>query len=410
MEITLNLSKNIFNDKFFPYLTDYTHRWEVYMGSAGSGKSYHITQKIIIRCCSEPIRVMVCRRYGTTIRQTVFELFKEVINNWQLTEYIKINEGDYRITFPNGSLIFFAGLDEETKLLSLTNVSTVWIEEAYEVPKDMVDQLNLRLRGTAKNQQIILSFNPISTHSWLYDFVNNPPQNFFFHHSTFRDNKFLDEANRETIEELETRNPQKWRIFGLGEWGIDTDGLVLTNWEERALDPMELAKNYEHRVGSDLGFQDPTTVISSFYDAKNRTIYVTDEFYKTGQQLDDVYKAIVDMGLSKSVIWFDSAEPRTIDYMKHKGLKAKPSIKGKDSVKAGLAFLQNNKIIVDPKCKNLIMELSNFSYEKDKKTGKFVDDKYTHEFSHAIDGLRYAYSPLYTGTHLRTMDKSILGL
>lgn len=96
--------------------------------------------------------------------------------------------------------------------------------------------------------------------------------------------------------------------------------------------------------------------------------------------------------------------------MKGQGLKAKASIKGKDSVKAGIAFLQNNKLIVDPKCKNLIMELSNFSYEKDKKTGKFVDDKYTHEFSHAIDGLRYAYSPLYTGTHLRTLDKSILGL
>ena len=116
------------------------------------------------------------------------------------------------------------------------------------------------------------------------------------------------------------------------------------------------------------------------------------------------------MGLSKSVIWFDSAEPRTIAYFKDKGLQVKPSIKGKDSVKAGISFLQNNKIIVDPICKNLIMELSNFSYEKDNKTGKFVDDKYTHEFSHAIDGLRYAYSNIYTKSHLRTIDKEILGI
>ena len=32
----LNITKNMFNDKFFPYLQDYTHRFEVYRGSAGS--------------------------------------------------------------------------------------------------------------------------------------------------------------------------------------------------------------------------------------------------------------------------------------------------------------------------------------------------------------------------------------
>lgn len=77
--IQLNLPKNAFNEKFYPLLLDYSHRWECYIGSAGSGKSYFITEKLIIRACKEPIRIMVCRRYGTTIRQTVFNLFKEVI-------------------------------------------------------------------------------------------------------------------------------------------------------------------------------------------------------------------------------------------------------------------------------------------------------------------------------------------
>ena len=95
------------------------------MGSAGSGKSYFITEKIIVRCCKEPIRVLVCRRYGTTIRQTVFELFKDVLKSWKIAPYVKINESDYRITFPNGSQILLTGLDEETKLLSLANISTI---------------------------------------------------------------------------------------------------------------------------------------------------------------------------------------------------------------------------------------------------------------------------------------------
>ena len=123
--INLTLNKSIFNDAFFPLLQDYSHRWETYMGSAGSGKSYFITEKLIIRCCKEPIRVLVCRRYGTTLRQTVFELFKEVLREWKLTPYVKVNEGDYRIQFPNGSIIIFTGLDEETKLLSLTNISCI---------------------------------------------------------------------------------------------------------------------------------------------------------------------------------------------------------------------------------------------------------------------------------------------
>ena len=135
------------------------------MGSAGSGKSYFIAQKIIVRCVNEPIRVLVCRRYGSTLRNTCFDLFKEILGKWKLTQYVKIKETDFSIQFPNGSKIIMTGLDEETKLLSLNNVSVIWIEEAFEVPQSIVDQLNLRMRGKARNQQIIMSFNPISKSS-----------------------------------------------------------------------------------------------------------------------------------------------------------------------------------------------------------------------------------------------------
>jgi phage terminase large subunit len=381
------------------------------MGSAGSGKSYHITEKLVIRALKEKIRIMVCRRYKTTIRQTVFDLFKEVLTKWKLTSLVKINESDYRIAFPNGSQIIFSGLDEETKLLSLNNISTIWVEEAFECNADIVEQLNLRMRGGVPNQQIILSWNPISKNHWLYDFVEvNPPESFILHRSTYKDNKFLAQEYINSLEELRVRNPQKARIFCDGEWGINTDGLVLKNWEIQDFDEMELARSMEHRAGSDLGFIDPTTIIDSLYDANTGTIYVFNEFYSPGCQLDEVYKALEDMGLTKSPVWFDSAEPRTIDYFKKRGINAKAAIKGANSVMARIKFLQNNKIIVKPKCQNMIMELSNFSYEKDKQTGQFIDDKFTHEFSHAIDGLGYAYSDIYTRGGLRTIDKRILGL
>ena len=115
------------------------------------------------------------------------------------------------------------------------------------------------------------------------------------------------------------------------------------------------------------------------------------------------------MNLAKTKIYVDAAEPRTIQFFKNEGIRAEPCAKGKDSVKAGLMFLQDNLIVVHPSCKNFIMELENFSYIKSKVTGEYTEDT-THEFSHAIDACRYAYSDIYTNKKMKTLDKSILGL
>ena len=410
-QINLNLKKRIFAEKFFPYLQDYTKRWEVYYGGAGSGKSYFITQKIIIRCCREPIRVLVCRRYASTLRNTCFALFKEVLVKWQLTPYVKINESDFRIRFQNGSEIIMTGLDEETKLLSLANIAMVWVEEAQEVEKEKVEQLNLRMRGTAANQQIIMSYNPISKNHWLYDFCEvNPPKDFRYIHSTFRDNPFLNKEYIESLEELYIRNPAKARVFCDGEYGVDADGLVITNWRKEEFNPMELANlGYEHRAGMDLGWIDKSAIIDSLYDRQNKTIYVFNEFYKSGCQLSELAQAIKDMKLTKTKLYVDSAEARSIAYFKQEGINAYPCAKGSGSVKAGLMFLQDHLIVVHPSCQNFITELENFSYIKSKQTGEYTEDT-THEWSHAIDACRYAYSDIYTSKKLKTLDKSALGL
>ena len=115
------------------------------------------------------------------------------------------------------------------------------------------------------------------------------------------------------------------------------------------------------------------------------------------------------MNLAKSKVFVDAAEPRSIQYFRQEGINAAPCSKGKDSVKAGLMFLQDHLIIVNPNCKNFINELENFSYIKSKITGEWTDDT-THEFSHAIDACRYAYSDIYTNTKLKTFNKAVLNL
>lgn len=411
MQINLNLKKSQFSPTLYPLLLDYSHRHEYYKGSAGSGKSYFITQKLIIRACREPIRILVCRRYGTTIRNTCFALFKEILKKWQLLPYVKIRETDFNIKFPNGSEIIFTGLDEETKLLSLNNIGCIFIEEVFEVSREMVEQLSLRMRGNVEGQQIIAAFNPISSQHWLHDFCEvNPPKSFIFTSTTYKDNPFLSKEYVAELEEMVERNPAKARVYVFGQWGVPIEGLVLKNWRIEEFDPMTLAASgFEHRCGMDVGWIDPSAIINTLYDRENKTIYVFEEFYKSGCQLSELAEAIKSLNINKTKLYVDSSEPRTIQFLKQEGINAVGCIKGKDSVKAGLMFLQDHLIVVHPSCKNFIMELENFSYIKSKQTGLYTEET-THEYSHSIDAARYAYSDIYSKSKVRTISKSALSL
>lgn len=365
----------------------------------------------MIKALKDKRRVLVCRRYGSTLRQTVYETFKQVISSFKITQYCKFNESMLKITLPNGSEFIFTGLDEETKLLSLANISDIFVEEIWEVSRDLWEQLDLRMRGKAECPQLFAAFNPIQKSSWLFDYCEkNPPDSFLYVHSTFRDNPFLSDDYIKSLESLYKTNPAKARIFCDGEWGINPEGLVIKNWRKEEFDPMELAaQGLEHRAGIDLGWIDKSAIIDTLYDRDNKTIYIFNEFYKSGCQLSELTSAIFDMKLEKCKISVDAAEPRSIQYFKNEGIRAEACAKGKDSVKAGLMFLQDHLIIVHPKCKNFIIELENFSYVKSKVTGEYTDDT-THEWSHAIDACRYAYSDIYTNKKLKSMSKLTLGL
>ena len=326
--------------------------------------------------------------------------------------FVKIRETDMNIQFPNGAEIIFLGLDEETKLLSLNNISCVWAEECYEIPRDFVEQLSLRMRGSAENQQIIMSFNPISKSSWLYDFCEvNPPQSFIYTHSTYKDNPFLPAEYVAAIDELEERNPNKYRIYGRGEWGVDAEGLVFSNFKVEEFNPMELAAiGYEHRCGMDLGWIDASAITNTLYDRQQKTIYIFEEFYKSGCQLNDLASAIKAMNIGKTKLFVDAAEPRAIAYFKQQGINAAPCSKGQNSVKAGYMFLQDHKIIIHPSCKQIINDFENLTYKISKVTGEYTEEFEDHKYTHTTDALRYAYSDIYTQTKVKTLDKSLLGL
>ncbi|MBQ8993894.1 MAG: PBSX family phage terminase large subunit [Turicibacter sp.] len=408
----LNIHARTFSAKFLPLLNDYSHRWEIYKGSAGSGKSHFITQKIIIKALREKRRVMICRRYGTTMRNSVFKLFKDVIESFKITHLTRIKESDMSITLPNGSEIIFVGLDNEEKLLSIAGITDVFIEEVYEVPKEIVDQLNLRMRGKAPNQQIYMAFNPISAKHWLYDFCEGStrPESSIYSESTFRDNPFLPDEYVKALEDMYRTNPNKARVFCDGNWGADVEGLVYKNHVLSDFDINELIKQgLEVRVGIDWGFVDPTTVVVSLFDKPKKEIYIIGEFYKRGATLEEIKDGIIQLGISKQKMYCDGAEPDKVDYLRRNGFNAVSAKKGAGSVKAGISFLQDMKIICHESCVNVAAELENYVYLKDKKTGQYIEDSYDHDFSHTMDALRYSYSDLYSAARL-TSAKLMLGI
>ena len=318
MNLELNLRRSKFIPKFYPSLRDYTNRFEVYMGSAGSGKSHFIAQKLIIKALSSKRRVIVSRRYGSTLRNSVFALFKMVLLQFKILQYCKVRETDFHITLPNGSEFIFIGLDDEQKLLSLTDISDVFIEEASEINRDILEQLNLRMRGQGSNPQIFMAFNPIHVKNYLYEFITNPPSSYKYSHSTFKDNNFLTEDYRASLEELYKTNPAKARIYCDGLWGQDPEGLVYNNWVVEEFDPLLLAqRSLPVKAGMDMGYVDPSTIVVSMYDEPNKTIYVYDDYYKRGASLEDIVTGLEIKRLQKTLIYCDSADPRAIAFFRN---------------------------------------------------------------------------------------------
>lgn len=411
--INLKLSKSLFNDVYFPHLLDYTRRTEVYYGGAGSGKSVFIGQKLITKACKTVRKILVIRKVGTTLKDSVFALIVEQLKKWKLYQYSSINLSTYTITLPNGSVFLFKGLDDSEKIKSIADITDIWVEEGTECTKDDFDQLDLRLRALVDDLQIFISFNPVSKANWVYGMWFDPKAKYdaeatMILKTTYKDNRFLPAAYIKALEDKINTNPLYYKIYALGEFAV-AEGLVLKNWEIREFDHLELAALLEHRAGMDLGFTDPSAVMDSLYDRENKTIYVFNEFYKRGCQLGTLAEALIEMSLKKVKVFVDAAEPRSREYFRNKGINAVPCIKGQDSVKAGLMFLQDHKIVVHPRCPNLITELENFSYIKSKKTGEWTDET-THEWSHGIDALRYAYSDIYTNKKAKSMSKAALGL
>ncbi len=215
------------NPAFFPLLAD-DHRYLVLKGGGGSGKSIFAGSKIILRCIYEPgHRFLVCRKVAKTLRDSCFAQLVGQCS--ELGAGVKLNRSDLVITFPNGSVILFAGLDDVEKLKSIYNVTGIWIEEASELLESDFNQLDIRLRGqTEYYKQIILSFNPISINHWLKKrFFDQQDERVRTSETTYKDNRFLDDDAIRVLESYKDTDEYYYTVYCHGQWG--TTGRTVFN-------------------------------------------------------------------------------------------------------------------------------------------------------------------------------------
>lgn len=376
-------------------------RYKAVKGSRASKKSSTQSLKVITEIIENPnVNWLVVRKVERTLRDSCYAQLKWAIHRLKVDNFFKCSTSPLEITYkPTGQKILFRGLDDPLKVTSITvevgSLCRLWIEEAYEITsEDAFNRLDESIRGQLPKgmyHQVVLTFNPWSDRHWLKKrFFDEPSKNVLAMTTNYMCNEFLSEADLVLFEEMK-KNPRRYRTAGLGEWGI-VEGLVYENWEERVFDVHEISirPSVRSAFGMDFGYvNDPSTLFCGLVDTVAREIYVFDEMYEKGMSNEDIKERVFEMGYSKERIKADSAEPKSIAYLRKAGLtRIRAAKKGPDSIRAGISIIQDYKIIIHPRCVNFITEISNYTWDKDKfdnAINKPIDD-----FNHLMDAMRYA--------------------
>lgn len=401
-------------------------RYRVVKGSRASKKSKTTALWYITNMMKYPdANTLVVRKTFRTLKDSCFTELKWAIHRLGVDAFWDIKESPLEMTYkPTGQKIYFRGLDDPLKVTSITVdhgvLSWMWIEEAYEISSENdFNMLDESIRGAVPEgsglfKQITLTFNPWNEHHWLKKrFFDNPDEETLALTTNYLCNEWLDAADKKVFETMQKQNPRRYKVAGLGDWGI-VDGLVYENWKEEEFDLIskkdflkldEVAKrvrNYVFRediqsaFGLDFGYtNDPSALFAGFIDTEHRKIYVWDEMYENGLSNRKIFEHIQSMGYGKEKIIADCAEPKSIDQLRGYGLRVNGAEKGKDSINNGIQFIQDYEIIIHPRCVNFLTEISNYTWDKDKlgnKLNRPIDD-----FNHLMDAMRYALESYIVG-------------
>lgn len=414
----LIISTDTINDVYWPFWSNESIRWmptQIYYGGGSSGKSVDVARRTIEDIMRYDRNFLVVRQILHDVRRSIFNELCDAVSFLQVNHLFHIRSTDMQITCKlNGCQAVFAGLDNPERLKSIRPEVGVFtdllIEEATEISQDAYRKLRLRLRGLMppghqnRPKRFILIFNPIYKNHWIYKT--------YFNHFARKNmdpelgkiykidnkvviirvnhwhNKFLSSDDRERYEEMKEDDPYLYQVYGLGEWGIL--GSMVFRFSVQNLSGIE-DRVSNVRNGLDFGFEAPSA-FSRSARAGRKKMYIYDEFYHRDQTNQQLAKLIYNKIGNNELVTCDSAEPKSVQELVEspQQIRARGAVKGPDSVRHGIQWLNTFDTIIDENCQAHINELSLFRRKEDKD-GNIIPDKYLGE-RHAIDAWRYAWS------------------
>lgn len=376
-------------------------RYVIMKGSAGSGKSVDTAQHYILRLMKDRGRNLVCvRKIDVANRDSTFAelqgaLWRMFGDAWE--KYWKINYSAMIMECKaNGNQILFRGVKDEAqreKLKSITfkrgKLTDVWIEEMTEITQADFEIIDDRLRGELPEgqfYQIRGTFNPVSAHHWIKKvFFDRPDPDVLTHHSTFRDNRFIDEAYRRRMQRRKEIDPEGYQIYGLGEWG-EVGGLILSNYIIEEFDTSP--ERFDYMVNAqDFGFNHANCIGEVGF--KDGELYLCQELYVFEKDTEEIIRLAEGKFRKSITMYCDSAEPDRIRMWKKAGYRALPVKKEPNSVRAQIDHLKQHRIHIHPSCVNTIKEIQQWKWKKDEKTNTYTEEP-VNFFDDAMAMLRYS--------------------
>lgn len=365
------------------------HRYKVFYGGRGSGKSHAVAQALTFLSSNINLRILCCREIQNSIKDSSYQVLKDMTDRLGIGHEFKFTESEI-LHMRTGSRFIFSGLlRNENSIRSKEGIDICWIEEASSVSQRSWDVLTPTIRKPGS--ELWLTFNPLTVDDPTNVFIENPPPNAYVRKVNYWDNPFFPEVLREQMEWDKQNDFEKYLHVWEGYPLTISDAQVFKGRFVVEPIPDDLWKKADRLFfGADFGFaRDPSTLVRSFiFDNK---LFIDHEAYGVGVEIDELpqlYRSVP--GADQWPIKGDSARPETISYLRRHGYNIDGAEKWPDSIEEGINFIKSfDKVVIDPRCKHTADEFRLYSYKTDRLTDEVLPvilDKN----NHTIDALRYA--------------------
>lgn len=356
-------------------------RIKVVRGGTSAGKTFGILPILASKAAKySGMEISVVAESVPHLRRGALKDFLKIMAETGRLKAHQFNKTTLKYTFENGSYIEFFSADQPDRLRGARR-TTLYVNECNNISFDAYHQLSIRT-----SEDIWLDYNPVSTFWVDNELIGQPNVDFIT--LTYKDNEALPETIVKDIESAKQKAKTSsywanwWKVYGLGQIG-SLEGVCIPDWRELEMLPNE-ARLLCH--GLDFGYtNDPTSLVSLY---KWNNAYIFDEVIYQKKLLNSDISNLLNTHDVSGMIYADSAEPKSIAELNHYRHRVYPVSKGRDSIVYGINLINQSEIYVTARSKNLIKELSNYIWMKDKEGNTL--NKPIDAFNHAIDAARYA--------------------